>query len=391
MSGAGRAGAALASRRNRRFAQDETVRALMESCSFVASASEYEGFGVAAVEGMSAGLIPSSAKSPLPPPGRPYRARHDRRLFRPDAARGSLLRNLARIATELCGSNGRPACGRRRRIDWPRVCQDYATIYEAVTGLRCGTILDVPVQVRTFAGSHRLVDARYETRERVAVAFANAHTLNVAAEDPEFRWRWRMRSSSMTASASTSRAGSSRVAIPGKSEWNGFQPQLSAADEASLPDLLARGKARHRRARGAASRRSCVRGTRSSVVTMAISMHDDSFRDRRSHSPLQGRCRCSWQWAIRSRRCSSRIIWPRRDAPSASGVGALFDFLPAMCRARRPGCKDGGSNGSIAGCRSPAVSRAGTLSAIRCSSCGSGAMVVRLSGLRAWPSSVGRL
>ena len=37
---------------------DETVKSVMRNSSFVASASDYEGFGMAAVEGMSAGLFP---------------------------------------------------------------------------------------------------------------------------------------------------------------------------------------------------------------------------------------------------------------------------------------------------------------------------------------------
>ena len=37
---------------------DDKVRQLMGRCSVMASASEYEGFGVAAVEAMSAGLFP---------------------------------------------------------------------------------------------------------------------------------------------------------------------------------------------------------------------------------------------------------------------------------------------------------------------------------------------
>jgi len=43
------------------------------------------------------------------------------------------------------------------------------------------------VQVRTFNDAVRLIDAHYERGERVAVAFANAHTLNVAARRPDFR------------------------------------------------------------------------------------------------------------------------------------------------------------------------------------------------------------
>jgi len=49
------------------------------------------------------------------------------------------------------------------------------------------TVLDVPVQVQTLAEAVKLVDARYELREGTAIAFANAHTLNVAAETPAFR------------------------------------------------------------------------------------------------------------------------------------------------------------------------------------------------------------
>src|SRR4029078_2142404 len=37
---------------------DATVKALMRNCSFLASSSDYEGFGVAAIEGMSARRIP---------------------------------------------------------------------------------------------------------------------------------------------------------------------------------------------------------------------------------------------------------------------------------------------------------------------------------------------
>jgi alpha-1,3-mannosyltransferase len=44
---------------------DEKLRALMGACSIAASASEYEGFGLSAVEGMSAGLLP--VLSSIPP------------------------------------------------------------------------------------------------------------------------------------------------------------------------------------------------------------------------------------------------------------------------------------------------------------------------------------
>lgn len=44
---------------------DEAIRRVMQSCSVIASSSEYEGFGLTAVEGMAAGLFP--LLSDIPP------------------------------------------------------------------------------------------------------------------------------------------------------------------------------------------------------------------------------------------------------------------------------------------------------------------------------------
>lgn len=166
---------------------DETVKALMRNSSFVASSSEYEGFGVAAVEGMSAGLFPLLSEIP---PFRRLVARTGLGMIvdyaRPDTGVRSLLKNVARIASDY--AQQRAACMQAATAyDWPQVCRDYDALYSAATGASVRTILDVPVQVRSFDEAVKLIDARYETRERVAVAFANAHTLNVAAAHPEFR------------------------------------------------------------------------------------------------------------------------------------------------------------------------------------------------------------
>ena len=62
---------------------EDKVRQLMGHCSVIASASEYEGFGVAAVEGMSAGLFPVAERhSDVPPPRHAHGRRHARRFFR---------------------------------------------------------------------------------------------------------------------------------------------------------------------------------------------------------------------------------------------------------------------------------------------------------------------
>jgi alpha-1,3-mannosyltransferase len=166
---------------------DERVKALMRTSSFVASASEYEGFGMAAIEGMSAGLIPLLSGIP---PFRRLVARSGQGMIidysDPEAGARRLLRSVASIGSNYVGH--RAACMKAAlAYDWRRVCAEFAKLYDVATGTKIRTILDVPIQVRTFEEAVRSIDACYEKGEPVAVAFANAHALNVAAENPAFR------------------------------------------------------------------------------------------------------------------------------------------------------------------------------------------------------------
>jgi alpha-1,3-mannosyltransferase len=163
------------------------IRALMAKCSLFASASDYEGFGVAAVEAMSAGLIPLLSDIP------PFQRLHSRTRLGlildysdPDSAARRLLQKVPDIAANY--SDLRAACIRAAKAyEWPRVCREYSQLYDAATGSTLRTILDVPVQVRTFDGAVELIDDRYASGQRTTVAFANAHTLNVASQNPDFR------------------------------------------------------------------------------------------------------------------------------------------------------------------------------------------------------------
>jgi alpha-1,3-mannosyltransferase len=166
---------------------DETVKTLMRNSSFVASSSDYEGFGMAAIEGMSAGLFPLLSDIP---PFRLLVARTGLGMIvdysHSEMGARCLLKNLARIASEY--AEQRAACMQAAiAYDWRRVCQEFATLYDAATGTSVRTILDVAIQVRTFDEAVDLIDARFEKREPFAVAFANAHTLNVAAANLDFR------------------------------------------------------------------------------------------------------------------------------------------------------------------------------------------------------------
>jgi alpha-1,3-mannosyltransferase len=166
---------------------DETVKTLMRSSSFIASSSEYEGFGMTAVEGMSAGLFPLLSEIP---PFRRLVARTGLGTIvdytHPERSVRSLLNNLARVGSEY--AKQRAACMRAAiAYDWRSVCQEFTRLYNAATGTSVRTLLDVSVQVRTFNEAVHLLDARFEQGEPIAIAFVNAHTLNVAAANPDFR------------------------------------------------------------------------------------------------------------------------------------------------------------------------------------------------------------
>jgi alpha-1,3-mannosyltransferase len=166
---------------------DATVEALARRCSFLASSSEYEGFGLTAIEGMSAGLIPILSDIP---PFRRLVARTGLGMIvdfsKPEMAASNLLRNLDVIASGY--AEQRAACMRAAAAyDWRHVCRDYARLYDAVLGGAVRTVLDIDIQVQTLGQAIRLIDAHFETWESTAVAFANAHTLNISAETPAFR------------------------------------------------------------------------------------------------------------------------------------------------------------------------------------------------------------
>ena len=166
---------------------DEAVEALMRKSSFVASSSDYEGFGMTAIEGMSAGLLPLLSGIP---PFRRLIARTGLGMIvdysHPDMAVRRLLKNLPGIAASY--AEQRRACMLAARgYDWRHVREEFAALYQGALGTTERTILGIPVQVRSFKQAVDLIDARFEKAEPFSVCFANAHTLNVAAADPDFR------------------------------------------------------------------------------------------------------------------------------------------------------------------------------------------------------------
>ncbi len=163
---------------------DEDIRALMATCSIVVSSSEYEGFGLTVIEGMSAGLWP--VMSDIPPFRQLVEKTRVGTLLDFDDADGAarhFLSQWPRIAGDYDAT-------RRRAIDaaaafqWRRVGEKYESLYRSVLGQEVRAILDVPILVRTSPEAIWLLDDRFERGKPTLVAFANAHTLNRTVADP---------------------------------------------------------------------------------------------------------------------------------------------------------------------------------------------------------------
>lgn len=166
---------------------DEDIRRRMGACSVLASASDYEGFGLAAIEGMSAGLYPLLSDIA---PFRRLVARTGLGTIvdyaRPEAAAEQCLDAWRKLAGAYAERRA-AAMDAASRFDWRGISQAYTALYEAVIGSKVRALLDVPVQVGTLSDAVALLDARFEHGSPVIVAFANAHSMNVAAADPRFR------------------------------------------------------------------------------------------------------------------------------------------------------------------------------------------------------------
>ena len=166
---------------------DAEIKRLMGGCSVIASSSEYEGFGLAVIEGMSAGLFP--LLSDIAPFQRLV-ANTGVGLYvnfaDADAAAAEFLNRWQKIAHDHASVRER-SIRAASHYAWENVSGLYQSLYDDVLGARCRTILDVPVFVGTQAEAVEKIDEAYNAQKSTIVAFANANALNVAAVDDSFR------------------------------------------------------------------------------------------------------------------------------------------------------------------------------------------------------------
>jgi alpha-1,3-mannosyltransferase len=111
---------------------DEALRALMGDCSVLASASEYEGFGLTAVEGMAAGMFPLLSDIPA---FRHLVAKTGLGLIvdfkDPDAAAAKFAQAWTQVAGRYAQQRKAAIAG-AQQYEWGPVAASYEQIYEKI-------------------------------------------------------------------------------------------------------------------------------------------------------------------------------------------------------------------------------------------------------------------
>lgn len=161
------------------------LRDLIGRSSVYVCASEYEGFGLAAVEAISAGLLPALSAIA------PFRRTVDRTgigalidFDRPDEAAEGLetawraWNTEPRIRAEIQAAVS--------QFGWTGMEAQLAKVYDAVMGRGTRDILGVRTQTLTMDEACDHLDAALD-RGGLKVAFANANLLNLVAKDDALR------------------------------------------------------------------------------------------------------------------------------------------------------------------------------------------------------------
>lgn len=162
---------------------DDELRALIGRASVFACASDYEGFGLAAIEAAAAGLY--LALSPIEPFRRSLAATgHGTIVDFADPA------SPAAFIDAYAAAQGTPPptpASLEARFGWQAVSEQFQHVYDCITGRtrrRIDTVAICPITAQD-ATAH--IAGLLAKGEPAWVAFANQHTINTAARDPVVR------------------------------------------------------------------------------------------------------------------------------------------------------------------------------------------------------------
>lgn len=163
------------------------LRELIGRCSVLVSSSDFEGFGIAAVEGLSAGLFP--VLSDIPPFRRLVELTGAGLIVdftRPEASADQFLSRWREMTTN-CQINRAALITAAKKFDYRHASNAYMELYRMLLGQRSRRILDVALTVSTRSEVVDELDRRIDENNNTIVAFANAHCLNIAHRDASLR------------------------------------------------------------------------------------------------------------------------------------------------------------------------------------------------------------
>jgi alpha-1,3-mannosyltransferase len=166
---------------------DASIARCLKECSFFISASEYEGFGLALVEALSAGLVPIVNQIPsfeqiIAAAG----VGHVVDFSDPTQA-GCAIGSIIEQAGAQYGQLRERAMASVKHYGWQRVEQRFRTEYEEILGLKRRTILGIDFAPMNRAQAVKKIDGEFERGGTLRVAFANAHTLTLSKSNAAFR------------------------------------------------------------------------------------------------------------------------------------------------------------------------------------------------------------
>jgi alpha-1,3-mannosyltransferase len=165
---------------------DSAIKCRLENASYIVSASSYEGFGLTIVEGMSAGLIP--VVSSIPSFERIITSSNVGLITRFENPQTDAL-NIHQFCeqTEKNYSVLRErAITESNRYSWPLVAKKFSQAYNEYLGINSRLLQGVSIAVKSKNEVMSELDDKIEHSQITLVAFANAHTLNLANQDNEY-------------------------------------------------------------------------------------------------------------------------------------------------------------------------------------------------------------
>lgn len=166
---------------------DAELRQAITRASIFVSASQFEGFGIAAVEAMSAGLpvVLSDIDA-----HRHLIAESSAGLLadfsKPDDSAARTAELFRRLEDQSCRLNAK-AMSRSCNWDWPTIGAQTLDLYFSAAGLTPRNILGIDVAPLKRDGAVGELDTRAERGQNTCVAFANAHTLNTVHASSEVK------------------------------------------------------------------------------------------------------------------------------------------------------------------------------------------------------------